>query len=136
MSASQGLQRLTNLFHRGLLDLRIAHDPALPYLSPSGFELRFYQNHGLPTASLRRLREGSRDHRRQNQSRGDEGDIHHDYIYSFADLLWREIAGVGLFQQTDASVLPEPKIDLAMARIDRKDARGTMLQKAIGKSPG
>ena len=59
----------------------------------------------------------------QDQSRGNKRDIHHHQIYGLSDLLPREIAGIGFFQQADAGVVPQAKIDLAMTGIDRDDAR-------------
>ena len=137
LGASQGQQCLTNFFDRGLLHRRIAHDAALPYLLASGFELRLYQNDDLPavdaplvggkaaaiTAGRTRVAEMNDTSITTRSTR-------------FADLFRRQIAGVGFFQQADASVLAETEIDLAVAGIDRDDARSAALQKTIGKSSG
>jgi len=134
--AALGLQALANFFDGGGLYRRIAHDAALSYLLASGFELGFDEDYDLPALTLLGCWPRCGDDCGQNQSGGDERHVHDHEVDGFAYLLRGEVAGVSFFQQPDAPILAESKVDLAMSGVDGDDASGTALQEAIGKAAG
>jgi len=129
MGAAQTEQSLANPIDCGDLYKRVAHDATFPDLGAASFELRLYQNDDVSaSALLRSLRKSSRDHCGQNQGGRNERNIHDHQIDSLSNLFGREIAGVSFFQQADATILAETKIDLAMPGIHCNDSSGAMLQ--------
>ena len=57
-------------------------------------------------------------------------------VNRFANLLSRQITGVGFFQQAHARVLTQTEIDLAVSGVDRNYASRAALQKTIGEAAG
>ena len=79
---------------------------------------------------------GSLDHCRKNQRSGDKRNVHGKELHRFDDVLGTQVAGIGFFQQADTRVVAKTEIDLAVAGVHGNDARGAVLQEAIGKSTG
>ncbi len=122
-----------------LASRRVPHDAAFADVFATGLELRLNENDGgsLPRLAHRRERG---ENGGQDEGRGDEGNIHDEYggcgRVAGEELGGREQPGIRAFAQTDAQVAAQRIGDLAIAGVDGKDVGCTVLQEAVGESPG
>ena len=115
----------------------ITNDSSLTYVVAPSFELRLNQddNHALPALSRRAQRS---QHRRNNECRGDEGDVHRKEGWNRAidckQFAGREKTGVGALSERNARIVAKLLGDLAVAGIDSKNCCGSALKHAIGET--
>ena len=110
----------------------VADNSSFAHVFPARLELRFDQHDNLTVAPvLRRFWERSGDHRRKNQRGRDEGDVDGDELDVFSQRGSRQIAGVGLFQQTHARILAQFEIHLPIAGIHGDHALRAALEQAL-----
>jgi len=113
----------------------VTHDAAFTDVLPADFELRLHQNHRLPPAPLVAIACVHRIlHGRDDECSRDETHVHADEIDGFGDVLGREIACICFLQKPDARVTAEAEVELAVPGIDGDNARGAVLQQAIGEA--
>jgi hypothetical protein len=104
---------------------RVAHD-SLPDISTAGLELRLDEHEGFPA------RHREREHRRKCLRHADEGDIAHDELRRERELGQR--SGIRPLEDGDARVRTQPRMELAVADVDRQNPRRTCLQQTVGEA--
>ena len=109
------------------LHLGIADD-AFRDVTPSRLELRLHEDEPLPA------RRREREHRRQRLRHADERDVADDKIGRERQLPQRSC--VDAFEHGDAGIRPQPRMELAVADVDRDDAGSSRLQQAVREAPG
>ena len=107
---------------------RVADD-ALRRVGAACLELRLDEHERLPAGRRQRER------RRQDARRGDERDVARDRARAgrAARLRWRAFVRSST---VDPAVRPQPRVELAVADVERDHPRGAALQQAIGEPAG
>ena len=109
------------------LHLGVAHD-ALARLAAARLELRLDEHERLP-AGL-----GERERRRQREPHRDERDVAGHERGREGQLAQR--ARVDALEHDHARVVAEPRVQLAVADVERDHARGAALQQDVGEAAG
>jgi hypothetical protein len=115
----------------------ITHDSSLTYIVATSFELRLDQDDSRSMPVLPRLAERSQ-HRRDNERRGDEGDVHRKEGWN-RTLGWKQFAGsektgIGALSEGNARIVAKLLGDLSVASIDSKNHCGSALKHAISEA--
>src|SRR3954463_8892447 len=100
-SESELLDGQPDAVARGLVDGRVADDPALAHLSPAGFKLRLDQYNHLP------VRPEQRDRGGQDQGHRNEAHVADDEVDRLADGVEGQLARVDVLVEDDARVGPD-----------------------------
>lgn len=124
----------TNAIDGELMRGGIAHDAAFADALAAGFELGLDENDGLESWNGRP--ENCLKNRGKDEGGRDEGDIDGEEGDSWSQVAGGEKAGVGAFHEGDARIVAQSLGDLAVAGVDGEDARGAVLEHAVGESAG
>lgn len=109
---------------------RFAHNAAFAYQLAADLKLWLHEDDPITAGSEQRRESGN------EQSDGDEANVADDELHGFADVRLFKVAGIETLVQNDARMGAQFPIDLAGAGIDAVNARGAVLQQAIGEATG
>src|SRR6478752_9556077 len=119
---------LGDLAHHPPPHLVVAHDASLPHVRAPRFELRLDEHDRLPT------RRAEAQHRRQRDTHRDERDVADGELRRKRE--FRESAGIRPLEHRHAGVGAEPRMQLAVADVERDHARRTALEQDVGEAAG
>ncbi len=106
--------------------LGVADDAAVRHVGLPGLELRLHEHEGVP-AGLEQPQHG-----RNGDPDADEGDVADEQVGRERQL--GERAGVRPLEHGHARVVPELRVELPVADVDRGDARRPVLEEAVGEA--
>src|SRR5213592_2872715 len=121
---SKGEQRVRDLGDHAAPDDRVAHD-ALRRLGPTRLELRLHEHERLPP------RRSERERRRKRELRRDERDVARDESRRERQL--RQGTRVHALEHDDAWVVPDLRVQLAVADVERDHPPRAALQQHVGE---
>ena len=108
----------------------VADDASLAHAGAPGLELR------LDEGNEPGARGGERERRRQNRAEADEARVADDEVDRLRHLCARQVTRVGSLQHDHARVVPQPRVKLAVADIDRIDLPRAAFAQHMGESAG
>lgn len=108
----------------------VANDAARANVFAGEFELRFDEDDGVASGFENGEGWG------KDEGEGDEGDVGDDDVHEFRDIVWGHVADIEVFATDDAGVITQFPDQLISADIVSVDARGAMLEEAVGEAAG
>ena len=112
---------------------RVADDAAFADLGAARLELRFHERDDVGAGAEQRR------HDRQDVAERDERDVDRDDVERRAvagQIAARERARVDALDHVDARIAADLPVELAVADVERDDARGAALQQHVGEAAG
>src|SRR5262245_42596497 len=117
--------RLRQLAQHPRVNVEVTDDAALRF-GAAGLELRLDEDQRTPAGR------GDGQRGRQREPERDEGHVARDQVRGIWQRTW--LAYVRALDHHDPGVVPQPRMELAVAHVERDHVRGAVLQQTVGEA--